>query len=46
MIAELKRTDGSDEQDAAKVCGYIAEEVPMQWLASTSHFLSKALNVE
>lgn len=46
MIAELKRTDGSDEQDAAKVCGYIAEQVPMQWLASTSHFLSRVRIVE
>ena len=46
MIAELKSTDGSDEQDAAKVCGYIAEQVPMQWLDSTSHFVSRVLNVE
>ncbi len=40
MIAELKRTGGSDEQDTAKVRGYIAEQGPMKWLASTSHPLT------
>ena len=40
MIAELQRTGGSDEQDAAKVRGHIAEQGPMKWLAPTSHLLS------
>ena len=45
MIAKLKRADGSDEQDAAKVCGYIAEQGPMKWLASISHLSSKVIIV-
>ena len=45
MIAELKRADGSDEQDAAEVCGYIAEQGPMKWLASISHLSSKVIAV-
>lgn len=45
MIAELKRTDGSDEQDAAKVCGYVAEQGPVKWLAFTSHLLSRVVIV-
>ena len=45
MIAELKRADGSDEQDAAKVCGYIAEQGPMKWLATISHLSCKVMFV-
>lgn len=45
MIAELKRADGSDEQDGTKVCGYIVEQGPMKWLASISHLSSKVIIV-
>ena len=41
MITVLERTGGSDEQDAAKVRGHVAEQGPMKWLVSTSHLLSE-----
>lgn len=41
MIAKLKGTGSSDEQYAAKVRGYIAEQGPTKWLASTSHLVSE-----
>ena len=45
MITELKRADGSDKEDAAKVWRYIAEQGPMKWLASISHLSSKVMTV-
>lgn len=45
MIAELKRADGSDDQDAAKVCSYIAEQGPTKWLVPISHLSSTVVVV-